>query len=497
MGTVVTFYSYKGGVGRSMALANIAILLAKEGKRVLAIDWDLEAPGLERYFQSSFEVPMAPGLLQLLGAAAGGGRPDPADYAVDIDVESGTPVTLIASGREAAPIEYGALLEGFDWRRFFEDGGGDYLEELRAAWKRDYDIVLIDSRTGLTDTGGVCTIQLPDVVVVMFTTNYQSLLGARDVMQHVREARQELAYPRMQLTVFPLPSRFATAAEFEESKRWLERIGREFAEFYEDWLPASAEPLEVLQRVKVPQKDYFSFGEKLPVIEEGVADPTGMGYAYDQVARVLVDDFEATDEVLGLRERTREPPPVVDDYLWNVFVSFPPGPSLQLWVDEFIDLVRAEMEAYRDPAIFLQHRELTLGPSLPAAVQDALRRSRLLLAIVTPEYVRSRWTLAEFATFVERERTTGAESLIVPVLFRGRLEELPHDYSDRAQTFDARRYPITGRLSREPDVMRDVQRLVEWMLRRLDSVPPFRPDFPVVDPSDVEMPKPTEFPFPS
>src|ERR1700683_957515 len=50
-GKVVTFYSYKGGTGRSMALANTACILAQQGKLVLAIDWDLEAPGLHRYFQ--------------------------------------------------------------------------------------------------------------------------------------------------------------------------------------------------------------------------------------------------------------------------------------------------------------------------------------------------------------------------------------------------------------------------------------------------------------
>jgi MinD-like ATPase involved in chromosome partitioning or flagellar assembly len=45
-GRIVTFYSYKGGTGRSMALANVAWLLAFSGKRVLVIDWDLEAPDL-------------------------------------------------------------------------------------------------------------------------------------------------------------------------------------------------------------------------------------------------------------------------------------------------------------------------------------------------------------------------------------------------------------------------------------------------------------------
>src|SRR5882757_8738219 len=50
-GRIVTFYSYKGGTGRSMALANFAWLTAASGKRVLVIDWDLEAPGLHRYFR--------------------------------------------------------------------------------------------------------------------------------------------------------------------------------------------------------------------------------------------------------------------------------------------------------------------------------------------------------------------------------------------------------------------------------------------------------------
>lgn len=47
---IFTFYSYKGGVGRSMALANIAELLYEHGRQVLMIDWDLDSPGLESFF---------------------------------------------------------------------------------------------------------------------------------------------------------------------------------------------------------------------------------------------------------------------------------------------------------------------------------------------------------------------------------------------------------------------------------------------------------------
>ena len=52
---IYTFYSYKGGVGRTMALANVAELLYQSGLRVLMVDWDLEAPGLERFFPVDLE----------------------------------------------------------------------------------------------------------------------------------------------------------------------------------------------------------------------------------------------------------------------------------------------------------------------------------------------------------------------------------------------------------------------------------------------------------
>ena len=55
-GKIVTFYSFKGGTGRTMALANVAWILASNGLKVLVVDWDLDSPGLHRYFHP-FLVP--------------------------------------------------------------------------------------------------------------------------------------------------------------------------------------------------------------------------------------------------------------------------------------------------------------------------------------------------------------------------------------------------------------------------------------------------------
>jgi cellulose biosynthesis protein BcsQ len=74
MSSIVTFYSYKGGVGRTMAMANVAVLLAQRNLKVLAVDWDLEAPGLERYFGYFTVTPSRGGLLRLLRDQQRGSR---------------------------------------------------------------------------------------------------------------------------------------------------------------------------------------------------------------------------------------------------------------------------------------------------------------------------------------------------------------------------------------------------------------------------------------
>jgi len=48
-GTDYHFLLISGGVGRTMMLADIAWILASNGRRVLAIDWNLDAPGLAEY----------------------------------------------------------------------------------------------------------------------------------------------------------------------------------------------------------------------------------------------------------------------------------------------------------------------------------------------------------------------------------------------------------------------------------------------------------------
>src|SRR5687768_5726530 len=99
---IVTFYSYKGGTGRSMALANVAALLAQAGRRVLLVDFDLEAPGLARYFDHlDPDLDDRPGMIDLL-VAAGGGRIEQIDWRDYVSAlrDDSLSLSIITSGRQ-------------------------------------------------------------------------------------------------------------------------------------------------------------------------------------------------------------------------------------------------------------------------------------------------------------------------------------------------------------------------------------------------------------
>lgn len=193
---VTTFYSFKGGVGRTMALANVAVDLARRGKRVLVVDFDLEAPGLD-----TFDLPRPDdsklGVVDFVQHYLQSNQaPDASTYLYESPGvgQDGGGLWIMPSG---APGEsYSKRLSGIDWADLYERHDGYLLfEDLKLQWEHCVkpEYVFIDSRTGHTDVGGICTRQLPDAVVVLFFPNEQNLRGLTKV---VRDIRAEGTGPR-------------------------------------------------------------------------------------------------------------------------------------------------------------------------------------------------------------------------------------------------------------------------------------------------------------
>ena len=325
-GRIITFYSYKGGTGRSMLLANVAWLLALHGKRVLAIDWDLEAPGLHRYFAPFLEdkeLAFSDGLLDFVEnyrkkamtppVAPGDAQDDwylphadIADYAVALkwDFPDKGRIDFVPAGRQDAG--YSELVNSFDWKDFYTPlGGSQFLQAAADIMRRDYDYVLIDSRTGVSDTSGVCSVKMPDALVVCFTLNYQSINGAAAVADYAYEQRVGPADGAMArpgagapvpFNIFPVPTRLEDAQRKKMERRREYARSRRFARY----------PLALHRGVRedywaavgLRYESYYAYEEILAVFGEKERLDTSLLASVQRITAYLTDG--EVDGVLAL-----------------------------------------------------------------------------------------------------------------------------------------------------------------------------------------------------
>jgi MinD-like ATPase involved in chromosome partitioning or flagellar assembly len=217
----VTFYSCKGGVGRSMALINVAGILAGRGFRVLALDMDLEAPGISYLMQHEAhkEGAQTPGFVDLLADACARGPEadlfalDPAQvverysyaYTVPKDIrpsEEGL-LRIMPAGR--LDDGYQARLDALMLGQLYRDGRG---QPLIAAFKQviqdadQFDFVFVDSRTGFSDEAGICTRDLADYLMIVMGLNRQNVEGTAAFL---RSLRQTGVSTPLRVTLSPVP----------------------------------------------------------------------------------------------------------------------------------------------------------------------------------------------------------------------------------------------------------------------------------------------------
>jgi cellulose biosynthesis protein BcsQ len=192
----LAFYSYKGGAGRSLLLANTAHHLAQLGKRVVAVDLDFEAPGLHYKLSiSPATVPERGAVDYLLAASQGDGPPNSLlDYVFPVRLPLGTTGSLHLMPAGSAPTgEYWKALTNLLRQDHITNPEGSGLAaflELKARIKEELraEFLLIDSRAGVTELAGVTITVLADKVVCLMLANRESQTGARAVLRSLRHA---------------------------------------------------------------------------------------------------------------------------------------------------------------------------------------------------------------------------------------------------------------------------------------------------------------------
>jgi cellulose biosynthesis protein BcsQ len=241
----VVFFGLKGGVGRSTALCMVAWGLARAGKRVLLVDFDLESPGLsglvlppERVAEFGVidwlvEDAVGQGDSVLGGMVSASPLGETTQGAVRVAAAMGQPepdyLAKLARAYADVPGPRGPQRMGTRLRRM--------VEALEAREKPD--VVLIDSRAGLHDLAAAAITGLSDTALLFATDGEQTWQGYRQLFTHwqrrpdvARHVRERLAMVR---ALTPKSDREGGIARFQQ------RAYELFAETLYDAIPPQAE----------------------------------------------------------------------------------------------------------------------------------------------------------------------------------------------------------------------------------------------------------------
>jgi len=227
---IVTFYSFKGGVGRSTALGLVAGILATRNRRVAIVDFDLEAPGLSILLQPDVEILNEEqyGVLDYLHQrflTPEENYPTIESCICKINLRTRGELFLVPVGEyDENYIHRLADLDRRTWQVFYRREENP-VEQLMAGIKAQLnpDVILIDARPGFNDTSAIALFDLADTGIICFSPTDQSFAGLRWVVQGVRKQQDYQGKPNLRFLLTPIPPVAA-----DQRQTWIVRV--------EDWI---------------------------------------------------------------------------------------------------------------------------------------------------------------------------------------------------------------------------------------------------------------------
>lgn len=171
---IITFYSYKGGVGRSILLANTAYLLASKGYNVVCVDFDLEAGGLHSIFSitinkvrvTSLQVLLGNRLLTLIDV---NNIKIPKGGSIKILPTVSTEGNLVNILLESTPSSIMTRMK-------------QVLEQISNEFNPDF--ILVDSRSGINEVMQAL-FDKSNIVTLVLKPNRQNLVGGNAILDYL------------------------------------------------------------------------------------------------------------------------------------------------------------------------------------------------------------------------------------------------------------------------------------------------------------------------
>lgn len=245
---IATFYSLRGGVGRSTALGYTAHILASQGRKVVCVDMDLEAPGITALFNKEKEIKEGMGLVHLLMEIDQGGTPDVTKHLVR--VSDSYDLYCLPAGKPDA--NYARILRFIDpesWYREDRNPLHELMDRLGKNLPFTPDVILLDARTGITQLSGPLLFDLSDISIIVFFPHPQAKTGTEVLVKALLAAKTRreingLAFsPEIRFLVSPIPLSKAAGVE----RRYKQRAVEWVSEWISPWKNLSSTGGEILE----------------------------------------------------------------------------------------------------------------------------------------------------------------------------------------------------------------------------------------------------------
>ena len=196
---VISFYSYKGGVGRTIALIETAYNLADAGKRVLLLDLDVEAPSLHNIFYDKVNDEINGvqyGTIEYLYRKVIQGSEDVRinDIFCSLQLKNVSGEIFVMPALKSMNKDYVYQIERLQTQQIQEK---DVFREIFAYVQKELnvDIILIDTRAGFNQWGSLSLLTLSNQVIFIAYPNNENVEGVkktRSLFEGLNVAQEDL-----------------------------------------------------------------------------------------------------------------------------------------------------------------------------------------------------------------------------------------------------------------------------------------------------------------
>lgn len=219
---IVTFYSIRGGVGRTTSLGYTAYNLEKKGYSVVAIDMDLEAPGLPDILGVNYDEKKRLGLVPLLHDLEQGNNVDIRDYMVRVEDRE---IYCLPAGK--VNVEYIHLLHQLNFPQYYRFKNNplakvfEMLDNVLSP-----DVILIDARTGFSEINGPLLFDFADLAVITFFPHPQTKEAFHLLAKGILSHKNKRGYtPEMRFIISPVPPSDEKDKYLQRGIEWINEIG--------------------------------------------------------------------------------------------------------------------------------------------------------------------------------------------------------------------------------------------------------------------------------